>query len=107
MASQDEPESHWQQILIFITTTILPLLGIFVQFSAPLTSISTHCLTIIHLIGDPIDAVASLLFSLRLAQKHAEYFDMLSSEGAEGKLPELIRDNSFRKSISEHDFHAP
>jgi hypothetical protein len=61
-----------RDILTRLLTWKAPLVQLIFQFPRPPLGASVEFFTILHLVGDPIDTIASLLYTLEVCQKRAE-----------------------------------
>lgn len=61
-------------ILTRLTSWKMPLLQLVAQFSRPPLSIAVEIFVIIHLMGDPIDTIWSLLHKISICQDRAIYW---------------------------------
>ena len=73
-------------ILAHFQTWKLPLFQLLVQFPRPPHGTVVECLSFFHLLGDPIDTIASLMFTLQVTQNRSR---------------RLKRNNMDRKKLEE------
>ena len=57
-----------------LTTWKFPLLQLVASFPRPPLSLKVNCFVILHLLGDPIDTIKSLLAKMSSCQRTAEYW---------------------------------
>lgn len=79
-----------RDILNRLTVWKLPLLQLVAQFPRPPLNISVETFVIVHLLGDPIDTIWSLLHKLWICEKRARDWRKRQREGNEWKGLALI-----------------
>lgn len=68
----------------------LPLFQLIAQIPRPPLGIAVECFSIIHLLGDPVDSLWSLLHKLMMCQKHAQQWRSQWSDAQIWKTSALI-----------------
>lgn len=49
----------------------IPMVLLLIQFARPPLALHTHLFTLLHLLGDPVNTIASLLYTLAACQERA------------------------------------